>query len=98
MYLELDTGDEEQSSHPSITSAFICYADDGSAYVWAENNGKLEKRTVTVGEYNYMLDTVEILEGLTEEDYIAFPDPEICVEGAPTTRTEPIIQPESGVE
>ena len=45
-----------------------------------------------------MLDTVEILEGLTEEDYIAFPDPEICVEGAPTTRTEPIIQPESGVE
>jgi len=98
VYLELDTGDEEQSSHPSITSAFICYADDGSAYVWAENNGKLEKRTVTVGEYNYMLDTVEILEGLTEEDYIAFPDPEICVEGAPTTRTEPIIQPESGVE
>jgi hypothetical protein len=25
------------------------------------------------------------MEGLTEEDYIAFPDPNLCVEGAPTT-------------
>ena len=36
-----------------------------------------------------MTDTYEILEGLTEDDYIAFPDPETCVEGAPTTRNEP---------
>ena len=98
VYLELDTGDGEQTAYPSVTSAFICYGEDGSTYVWAENNGKLEKRTVTVGEYNFMLDTTEILEGLTEDDYIAFPDPEVCIEGAPTTRSEPIIQPESGVE
>ena len=98
VYLELDTGDAEQSSYPSVTSAFICYADDGRTYVWAENNGKLEKRTVTVGEYNFMLDTMEILEGLSDDDYIAFPDPEVCVEGAPTTRSEPILQQESGVE
>ena len=97
VYLELDTGDETQSSYPCVSSAFICYDEDGSTYVWAENKGKLEKRTVTVGEYNYMNDTLEILEGLTEEDYIAFPDWELCVEGAPTTRTEP-IQSESGVE
>ena len=97
VYLELDTGDEAGSSYPCVSSAFICYEEDGSTYVWAENKGKLEKRTVTVGEYNYMNDTLEILEGLTEEDYITFPDPEICIEGAPTTRTEP-IQSESGVE
>ena len=97
VYLELDTGDEAQSSYPCVSGAFICYDDDGSTYVWAENKGKLEKRTVTVGEYNYMNDTMEILDGLTEEDYIAFPDWELCVEGAPTTRTEP-IQSESGVE
>lgn len=97
VYLELDTGDEAGSSYPCISSAFICYEEDGSTYVWAENKGKLEKRTVTVGEYNFMNDTQEILEGLTEEDYIAFPDPEVCIEGAPTTRTEP-IQSESGVE
>ena len=80
----------------AISGAFLCYNEDGSVYVWAEKNGKLEKRSVTVGEYNFMLDTVEILEGLTEEDYIAFPDPELCVEGAPTTREQPV--PEGGVE
>ena len=84
VYLELET-EEGETSGPSISSAFICFEEDGSTYVWAEKRGKLEKRTVTVGEYNYMTDTYEILEGLTEEDYIAFPDGELCVEGASTT-------------
>ncbi len=97
VYLELDSGEEEQSSYPAISSAFICYDEDGSTYVWAENGGKLEKRAVTLGEYNYMTDTQEILEGLTEEDYIAFPDPELCVEGAPTIRSEPTREEEGGV-
>ena len=82
--LELET-EEGETSGPSISSAFICFEEDGSTYVWAEKRGKLEKRTVTVGEYNYMTDTYEILEGLTEEDYIAFPDGVLCVEGASTT-------------
>ena len=89
VYLELEA-DEEESSALSIDGAFLCYAEDGSNYVWAERNGKLEKRTVTIGEYNYMMGTVEILEGLTEADYIAFPNEELCVEGAPTTRNEPV--------
>ena len=97
VYLELDAGEEEETSGVSVSSAFICYEEDGSTYVWAEKNGKLEKRTVVTGEYNFMLDTIEILEGLTEEDYIAFPDAELCVEGAPTTREEPAQNEEGGV-
>ena len=89
VYLEMDMGEEEESANLAISNAFICYDEDGSAYVWAENKGKLEKRPVTLGEYNYMLGAMEILDGLTEEDYIAFPDPELCVEGALTTRNEP---------
>ena len=89
VYLEIDSGEEEISSYPAVSSAFICYDDDGSTYVWAENKGKLEKRPVITGEYNPMLDSIEIMEGLTEEDYIAFPDPELCVEGAATTHSEP---------
>jgi len=89
VYLEVDSGEEEESSYPAISSAFICYGEDGSTYVWAENKGELEKRTVTLGEYNAMLDSMEIVEGLTEADYIAFPDPELCVEGAATTHNEP---------
>ena len=84
VYLQLEI-EETQAAGPAISSAFICYDEDGSTYVWAENKGKLEKRVVTVGEYNYMNDTMEVLEGLTESDYIAFPDPELCIVGAPTT-------------
>ena len=95
VYLELDTG-EEEAPGLSISAAFVCYDENGNAYVWAEKNGKLEVRPVTVGEYNYMMDTLEILAGLTEEDYIAFPDEAVCAEGAPTTRSEPVA--EGGVE
>ena len=85
VYLQLEV-EEGETAGVAISSAFICYEEDGSNYVWAENKGKLEKRTVTLGEYNYMNDTMEILEGLTEADYIAFPDMELCTVGAPTTR------------
>ena len=34
----------------------------------------------------------------TEEDYIAFPDYELCIEGVPTTKTAPVQEAsESGV-
>ena len=97
VYMELAAEEEGEPAGISISSAFICYDDDGSTYVWAEKNGKLEKRTVEVGEYNYMMDTVEILSGLTEDDYIAFPDGELCVEGAPTTHSEPAADEEGKV-
>ena len=96
VYLAVDTG-EEDSADISISNAFICYGEDGSTFVWAENQGKLEKRAVTVGEYNYILNIVEILEGLTETDYIAFPDSELCAEGVATTHNQPVEETE-GVE
>ena len=90
VYLRLEGQGEEQTSL-SIGSAFICYEEsDGSTYVWAENRGKLEKRPVTLGEYDMMNDTYAIISGLNEADYIAFPDLELCQEGAPTTRTQPV--------
>ena len=97
VYLELDAGEEEQKGI-SISSAFIAYDDEGNPYVWAEKNGKLEKRTVVLGEYDFMTDAMEILEGLTEGDYIAFPDPEFCAEGVSTTHSQPEIQEEGLVE
>ena len=96
VYLEVDLGEENTPTGPSISGAFLCYEEDGSTYVWAERNGKLEKRTVVIGEMNFMQNTVEILEGLTEDDYIAFPDLEICVEGASTTHNEPAADQAEG--
>lgn len=88
VYLEVAAEEGEAAGVP-VSMAFIAYEEDGTAYVWAENRGRLEKRTVTLGEMNGMMGTVEILDGLTEEDYIAFPDPELCQEGVSTTRTAP---------
>lgn len=85
VYLEVEREEGEEAGIP-ISLAFICYDDDGSAYVWAEGGrGKLEKRIVTLGEPNDMMGTVSVTGGLTEADYIAFPDYELCQEGAPTT-------------
>lgn len=94
LYMKLDTGDGEAASL-SISSAFIAYEEDGAPYVWAEKNGKLEKRTVTLGEVNDMMGTVAILEGLTEDDFIAFPDETVCRSGAPTTHEE-VVTEETG--
>ena len=88
VYLEVAVEEGEVSGIP-VSMAFICYEEDGSTYVWAENRGRLEKRTVVLGAINDMMGTAEILEGLTEADYIAFPDPELCQEGVSTTRSVP---------
>lgn len=94
VYLELDLGDVKLPEL-TVSSGFICYDEDGSTYVWADNSGKLEKRVITLGAYMMETDSYEILSGLTKDDYIAFPDPELCVEGAPATRTQ--MADESGV-
>ena len=97
VYMELDTGDGETAGI-SISSAFIDYDENGNSFVWAENRNKLEKRTVTLGEYNMMTDTFQILSGLTEDDYIAFPDYELCHEGAPTTHSEMKVESDDVIE
>ena len=92
VYLELEV-EEGTFTGPAIDMSFICYEEDGvTAYVWAENRGRLEKRSVTLGEMNPMNGTVQILEGLTAEDYIAFPDPNLCTEGAHTTREQAVME------
>ena len=89
LYIKRET-DAGQPAGMPIGSAFVCYEEDGSAFVWAERKGKLEKRTVTLGEYNPMTDAQEILSGITANDYIAFPE-ELCREGVPTTREQPAV-------
>ncbi len=89
VYLELETEDEEERGL-FISGAFIAYEEDGTPYVWVEEKGRLQKRTVELGGSNDMMGTWEIVNGLTEEDYIAFPDETLCQEGAPTTHSQPV--------
>ena len=51
---------------------------------------------MTLGAVDDTMGTVEILDGLTLEDYIAFPDEELCHVGAATTHTQPVTEPEEG--
>ena len=96
LYIELDTGNDAPGV--GISGAFLCYNEDGTAYVWAEKGGKLEKRAVTLGEYDPMTDVQKITEGLSMEDYIAYPDPELCRSGAPTTHDQPVTETEPVME
>ena len=56
--------------------------EDGSYTVWTEDGGKIQKQAVTLGQYDESMGQYEILEGLTQESYIAWPD-DTVKEGAP---------------
>ena len=85
----------EDASGVIVSSAYICYEDDGSAYVWAENSrSKLEKRSITLGDYNENTDNYQVADGLSETDYIAFPDEQYCHVGAPTSHTPVVYEDE----
>ena len=65
-----------------LPSYYINDLDSASPWVWVANaKDKLEKRQLTLGNYNIDADSYEIMEGLTLEDYIAYPD-ENCRVGA----------------
>lgn len=85
VYIETDVGQADQKDGLWLPSYY--FATEGTQrYVWvAGERDLLEKRNVTVGEYDDSQDTYEIVSGLTEEDYIAFPSPNLQ-EGMGTTK------------
>ena len=74
VYIEPDLGQDAQSTGIQLPASFINDADT-APWVWAQSSsGKLEKRSLTLGDYNAELDTYTVTDGLTSADYIAFPD------------------------
>jgi len=70
-----------------LENAFL-RTEQGNSYVWLRGaSGKLEKRFVTVGKSLWGSYT-EILSGLTEEDFLAFPYGKELQEGAPTAEAD----------
>lgn len=85
--VELDVNNSTTTKKLKLKEFYICDADT-APYVWCMNESNLlEKRTVKLGEYNKDSYTYEILSGLTQEDYIAFPV-ESYVEGMSATVME----------
>ena len=68
---------------------YLVDIDGSSARVWArDGRGRLENRAVTLGAYDEWLDQYEITEGLSLDDYIAFPREELT-EGTAVERFDP---------
>ena len=86
VYIERDSGIIKKDGI-WLDEGFIAGLDK-EPYVWVENEeGKLEKRTVTLGGHDEVMFQYEITDGLTAEDYIAFPQ-EFLKEGIKTTHEE----------
>lgn len=73
VYIEMDQGQTQVREGIWIDAGFICDIET-EPYVWAaDEKGKMTKRPVTLGQMDENLFQYEILDGLTPEDSIAFP-------------------------
>ncbi len=76
LYMEINQGQLNQKEGIWIPDYYITTEDDGTSWVWAASDkNTLEKRDIVLGESDDSMLTVEILEGLSAEDYLAVPDP-----------------------
>lgn len=88
VYITLDEGQEDLPDGMWLDEYYLITDENGDVtpYVWAAGaNDRLEIRELTLGEYDENLMKYEILDGLTAEDYIAFPEGELA-EGMAVTR------------
>lgn len=91
VYIEMDEGQEEKKEGIWLSEFYIVDADTNSPYVWAaDENKRLEKRSVVLGQYDENLGEYEIADGLTKKDCIAYPS-ELLTEGMKTTVSSEII-------
>lgn len=74
VYIEPDLGQGEKKEGLWLDMSFINYEDDGTPYVWCGTSGRLKKAKITLGEMDDETGQMEILEGLSEDDLIGWPD------------------------
>lgn len=95
VYIEPDLGQSDSPTGIQLPAGFINDA-DASPWVWAQgSNGKLEKRSITLGEYNGELDTYAVTDGLTASDYIAYPDDTLKAGMSCVTYDESTFEPDN---
>lgn len=86
VYIEPDNGQNETKDGLWLDASYISGSEEEGYYVWAaDKHDKLEKRSVTLGDFDEGLNSYKITDGLTPEDYIAFPE-EGMQEGAPVVK------------
>lgn len=92
VYIEKNIGQENEREGLWLSNYYIV-EENGENYVWASNSkDKLEKRKIKIGEKNEEIGEYQILEGLTEDDYIAIPA-EGLLEGASVNKFDTMSVP-----
>ena len=76
VYIQVDYSDGEEPRKGIWLDEYMIVMDDPEhPFVWAANaNDRIEKRAVKLGEHDEEMMQYEILEGLTLEDKVAWPD------------------------
>ncbi|MEG2016910.1 MAG: efflux RND transporter periplasmic adaptor subunit [Clostridium sp.] len=78
VFVEIDNGQGTAKEGLWIPSYYLVEMEGEKAFVWTANDkDKLEKKAVTLGEYDAEMDQYQIVEGITPEDYIAFPQEDL---------------------
>lgn len=73
IYIEL-AQEEEVKEGIWLYSGYFVF-EDSETYAWVmTSKEKLEKRKVTLGDYDESLDEYQVLEGLKKDEYIAWPE------------------------
>lgn len=79
-----------------VPACFICDAEN-APWVWAAGKtDRLEQRSVVLGDYIAALDSYEIQSGVTAQDCLAFPTPELHA-GDAVTRVAYSVQPDDAL-
>ena len=91
--VEIDYGQDAAKEGIWLDEGWVVH-DNGAAYVWATDHegGSLDQRSIMIGETDENLGLVQIVKGLEDSDYLAWPD-ESCHKGAGTT-TEFVVSDE----
>ena len=96
VYIEKDEGQDTEKAGIWLSEVYIVDADTDSPYVWAaDEKGKLEKRSVILGQYDEDLGEYEIADGLSKDDCIAYPSDVLEVGMSTTTNIEEAMDTES---
>ncbi|MGN0978123.1 MAG: hypothetical protein ACI4PH_08730, partial [Faecousia sp.] len=86
-YVSVSYSTSEGGNGVYLQNAFI-RTEQGRSFVFAEGeNGKLEKRYITVGKSLWGSYT-QVLSGVTEDDYLAFPYGKTVKDGVPAVESD----------
>lgn len=92
VYVEMDYGQNSSKDGIWLYESYIMNEDKNS-YVWAEDkDGRIEKRKVTLGDYDEDMMQYEIVSGITVDDNIAWPEDRIREGMKATHNYEDVIQ------